>query len=119
MAEGHFASHVRRMRLVYQRRRECLLAALESEAGDWLTPLGDAAGLHVTVRLAGAAEGLDDGDLVERARPLGLNLSPLSGYYLGSGERGLLLGFAATPDARIAPAVGRLAALIRDRLAAG
>ena len=36
IAEGYFASHVRRMRLLYARRRQILLHALKDEAADCL-----------------------------------------------------------------------------------
>jgi GntR family transcriptional regulator/MocR family aminotransferase len=37
LEEGHFARHLRRMRSIYQRRREALLEGLAEHCGDRLT----------------------------------------------------------------------------------
>jgi GntR family transcriptional regulator / MocR family aminotransferase len=47
IGEGHFERHLRRMRRLYQGRRDTLLQALRTHFGDELTPGGDGAGLHL------------------------------------------------------------------------
>ena len=65
---GEFDRHLRRMRPVYRRRRDALLAALREHAPE-LEPAGIAAGLHLVAYLP---DGTDETAVVEaaaRARP--------------------------------------------------
>jgi len=112
MTEGRLAAHLRRMRVLYARRRAALLQALEAEAGGLLAPAGATeAGLHLVTRLLVPG---DDVAIGRRAQDLRVHASPLSTYYAGPRRRrGFVLGFAGTPEAEIRPAVRRLAAAIR------
>ena len=47
IGEGHFERHLRRMRRLYQARRDALLGALRTHLGEIVTPGGDGAGLHL------------------------------------------------------------------------
>ena len=49
--EGHLERHVRRMRRIYGRRREVMLESLERHFGASAAFSGDAAGMHILVRL--------------------------------------------------------------------
>ena len=53
---GHFATHIRRMRSIYQERLETLRELLERELGGAITCLGGHAGLHLPVRLDAAVD---------------------------------------------------------------
>ena len=48
MREGHFTAHTRRMRQIYQARRDLFIAAFERHLGDFATCNAPRAGLHVT-----------------------------------------------------------------------
>jgi GntR family transcriptional regulator/MocR family aminotransferase len=50
IARGELERHLRRMRLRYERRRECLLSALARELPDW-RPYEGGGGLHVLTAL--------------------------------------------------------------------
>jgi GntR family transcriptional regulator/MocR family aminotransferase len=110
IAEGHFARHLRRMRPIYQRRRQLLVDALQRELG--VAPVGDAAGLHLAMFLP---RGLRDRDVAVRASASGVQVSRLSASYLGPPRQGLVLGFGNTPDAAIAPAVRKLGQALEPR----
>ena len=110
--EGHYASHIRRMRLVYARRRAILLQLVQSHLGtDALAAQDSNAGLHLILHLP---DSCDDAAIAERALREGVLTRPLSRYYLGANpRRGLLLGYACVQDEEMAPAFMRLLECIR------
>lgn len=110
--EGHFERHVRRMRRLYQGRRDALLEALRQHLGSIVTLGGDATGLHLVAWLP---DGWDDQALAARAAELGVATPPVSPYYQGvDGRPGLMLGFAALDEASIAEGIRRLAQAARS-----
>ncbi|HYU17488.1 MAG TPA: PLP-dependent aminotransferase family protein [Chloroflexota bacterium] len=105
--EGHFERHLRRMRRLYQSRRDALLAALSEQLCGIVTPGGDGAGLHL---IAWLPQGWNDRPIAARAAELGVAVTPLSPYYQGdAGRPGLMLGFAALDESSIREGVCRLA----------
>lgn len=114
IAEGHFAAHVRRMRALYHARQQALLAAASNQLEGILRLGPDEAGMHLVADLAPAlARRMSDAEASDRARQAGLVAPPLSAYRFRSdgpaGRQGLLLGYAAVPEAEMARSVARLA----------
>ncbi|WPN53994.1 PLP-dependent aminotransferase family protein [Pseudomonas sp. P9_2] len=111
MAAGHFQRHVRRMRRAALSRRNALLVGWPSELPGVGALPSVAAGLHVTVRVDSLAR---EQALLAQARAVDVEINGLSGYWLAdtgppSDQRaGLVLGFAAVPEAAIAQALARL-----------
>jgi GntR family transcriptional regulator / MocR family aminotransferase len=98
---GRYARHLRRMRKLYEARRDGLVAAIEKHLAGLITVSADAGGMHLSVRLDAP---LEDVAVSEAARSHGLALSPLSAFCLDAPEtvryNGFLLGYAeATPEA--------------------
>ncbi|WP_163990006.1 PLP-dependent aminotransferase family protein [Pyxidicoccus caerfyrddinensis] len=111
MEAGHYAAHLRQMRLAYAERRDALLDALRREAGGWLRPGAAEAGMHVTTFLASGAR---DEDVVRRAESKRLGARRLSPLYLGrAAEQGLVLGFSGASPAGLRAAV-RVLTRLRD-----
>lgn len=108
IARGHLAGHIRRMRGLYQERRDALIEAIDQHAAAVLTASAPICGLHL---IAWPRDGSDsDSVLYRRALAMGLQTPALSGYYLGDCPRpGLLVGFASTPAERMASAIKALA----------
>lgn len=107
IVEGHLERHFRRMRVLYESRRHCLLQALHDHLGERVTVLGDHTGLHVTLRLHAR---LDGEKLVRRAAGLGIGVSTTQVYYLHAPEATeLVLGYADLDEASIHEGVRRLA----------
>ncbi|MBI3228775.1 MAG: PLP-dependent aminotransferase family protein [Burkholderiales bacterium] len=114
MVEGHFASHVRRMRQLYSERRLRLQQEIQRHFGTRFSISGAEAGLHLALRLP---DDCDDVALSQQALASGIIARPLSGYYLNSTplakrQRGLMLGYAYVPEEEIAPAFAKLAQVI-------
>lgn len=110
IAQGYLAQHIRRMRVLYRRRRSALLTAIERHAGDLLVPRLSEAGLHLTVEFR---DGRDDKAASRAIQEAGLTAAPLSRYAVARGLSGLLLGFAAFPEAELEAAVQRLVSVLR------
>ena len=110
MNEGHFARHIRRMRMLYRERRSTLVESIQKELGDMVEILGDEAGMHLTVKLRGRVR---DVEVTERAARQNLWLWPLSAAYAGTTQQqGFILGFGGTPAKEIPSAVRRLRKLL-------
>jgi GntR family transcriptional regulator/MocR family aminotransferase len=108
IAEGHFSAHVRRMRGHYEERRSALLDALARDLPGRLEVRGSETGLHLAGLLP---PGSDDVALSERAAARGLDVPPLSRYFLGpQGLSGLVLSYAAATPAEIRSGIRTLAA---------
>ncbi|AKA83510.1 PLP-dependent aminotransferase family protein [Pseudomonas synxantha] len=111
MAAGHFQRHIRRMRRAALSRRNALLAGWPGDLPG-LGPLPNvAAGLHLTVRLDSLAR---EQQLLAQALAAGVEVNGLSNYWLADSitpldqRAGLVLGFAAVPEAAITQALARL-----------
>ncbi len=120
--EGHFATHVRRMRRLYATRQAVLVAAAQRHLGDLLEVPPDDAGLHLMAWLKpDLAERLGDQGAAEVAAAAGIAVSPLSDYFMATPSRhesvqGLLLGYAAVPEDEIELGAQRLATALRAAL---
>jgi GntR family transcriptional regulator/MocR family aminotransferase len=98
--QGHFATHVRKVRQVYGERRELLVRTLKPILGTSATLSEEASGMHLVIELP---EFADDVQLALRAAEEGLVVRPLSSYYLGTHlKKGLMVGYAYVPTERIA-----------------
>ncbi|PKQ40141.1 PLP-dependent aminotransferase family protein [Pseudomonas sp. YY-1] len=111
IAAGHFQRHVRRMRQAARSRRDALLAAWPAMIpGCSSLPAVDA-GLHLSIKVESLAR---ERELITAARAAGIEMNPLSDYWLPGSETaedaraGLVLGFAAVPEAQIVEAVQTL-----------
>ncbi|WP_439860391.1 PLP-dependent aminotransferase family protein [Pseudomonas sp. MBLB4136] len=111
IAAGHFQRHIRRMRAAARSRRDALLAGWPRQVpGCAPLPVVEA-GLHLCVRVDSLAR---ERELVAAAAAVGVEVNALSDYWLANSEvpedrrAGLVLGFAAVPEARIAEALQAL-----------
>jgi GntR family transcriptional regulator / MocR family aminotransferase len=108
--EGHFARHIRRMRVLYRERRSALVDSLSNEFGPMVEVLGGEAGMHLTVTLPHKIRDLEIAELAARQN---LWIWPLSPSYLGEASRsGFILGFGSTTAEDIPRAVRKLRKLL-------
>jgi len=109
--EGHFARHIRRMRVHYGKLRRVLFESLHNNLRDMVEIVGDEAGMHLTVMLRG---NFNDEEISRRAVKHGLSLWPLSRLYLENPRQGLILGFGGLTAREIPTAVLKLRSLLTD-----
>ena len=115
IGDGHFARHIRRMRVLYRERRSALVDSIREELGTMVEVLGGEAGMHLTVTLPNK---IRDVEISERAARENLWIWPLSPNYLGEVKRsGFILGFGSTDVAEIPQAVRKLRGLLDGRRA--
>jgi GntR family transcriptional regulator / MocR family aminotransferase len=109
VTRGEFDRHLRRMRPIYRRRRDALLAALARHL-PWLQPVGVSAGLHLVTWLP---PHLDEAAVVGAARRAGVGLDAVGPYRITNpGPGGLIFGYATVSERAIAEGVARLAQVI-------
>jgi GntR family transcriptional regulator/MocR family aminotransferase len=112
IGEGHFARHIRRMRLIYAERRNALIENLQHHFGSIVEVTGTETGMHLSVIM----NGIPDRELAIRGTRENLCLVPLSPFYLGKEvQHGFVLGFGSTPVEQIPSAVHKLQTLVRAR----
>ena len=109
--EGHFARHIRRMRMLYMERRSLLVNTLDAQMGKTLQVTGAEAGMHLVALLP---SGLDDTAIAQRAAERGISTMPLSSCYLQRpAVNGLILGYGGTNGQQIKQAVHELKEIVR------
>ncbi|QGZ64534.1 aminotransferase class I/II-fold pyridoxal phosphate-dependent enzyme [Paraburkholderia acidisoli] len=115
---GRYARHLRRMRKLYEERRDGLVAAIGKHLQGILTISADAGGMHLSVRLDAP---LADVDVSHAARAHGLFLSPLSAFCMDAAAahyNGFLLGYAETSPAAADTLMQTLARVVHECLRA-
>lgn len=99
MKEGHYEAHIRRMRVLYGKRRSYLIHLIDRYLGrDFLHEYDNASGLHLVLKLPNDT---DDVALADLLLERGVKVRALSSYYMQENadtQRGLLLGFACIDE---------------------
>jgi GntR family transcriptional regulator / MocR family aminotransferase len=111
ITSGEYDRHVRRCRLVYRRRRDRLIAALDAAMpGPRIT--GVAAGLQAVLRLD---PGVREADTVAAAAARGLALEGMRGYCAPgiTHPEAIVLGYGTPPAHSFTTAVARLCAAVQ------
>ncbi len=95
--QGHYTKHIRKMRVVYARRRDWLRKLIIKYLGrSFLSKEDSHAGLHLILHLPGE---LDDVEIASRLKEIGILSKPLSEYYSAEPKhKGLLLGYAGVEE---------------------
>jgi GntR family transcriptional regulator/MocR family aminotransferase len=103
IGDGHLERHVRRMLRLYGSRRDALVSSLHEHFGRRIRVLGDAAGMHVTVRF-------DDERIAQRAARNGVHLVTTDYCYLDrAARREFIFGFSGMTERALSEGVRRLA----------
>ncbi|MCC5634653.1 PLP-dependent aminotransferase family protein [Nostoc sp. CHAB 5844] len=110
ITEGHLERHIRRMRSLYDRRRQTLVQSLFSYFGEQIEILGENAGMHLMVKFHTE---LSDHEIVQRAAVAGVSIGAAYPQYLkDSPGSEFILGYAELTEQKIQEGVRRLAQVI-------
>lgn len=110
--QGHFARHIRRMRVLYMERRRMLIKALSENLGPGIEIMSAEAGMHLVCLLP---RGLDDRSISRLAAQAGISAIPLSTCYLGRNPRpGLILGYGGTGRDEIEAGAAKLGKILKS-----
>ncbi|MEL7210264.1 MAG: PLP-dependent aminotransferase family protein, partial [Actinomycetota bacterium] len=116
IGHGELDRHLRRVRALYLDRHRQLAAAIAAEV-DWLVPRSSvAAGLHLTMTLAGLPDGAGERVRVEErlvttAAAADIGVFGLAPHWLGPAtEHGLVIGYSRPPQHGYAHSLERLVA---------
>lgn len=106
---GHFEKHLRRMRLLYQRKHDLLLRSIQRYFGEQAAVSGRDAGFHVllTLKSGGSAR-----QLAAVAEQAGIRVTPISYTWWEQPESDdpeFTLGFGGIPEDLIEEGIRRLA----------
>jgi GntR family transcriptional regulator/MocR family aminotransferase len=113
IGEGHFARHLRKMRVLYRERRGALVDSISKELGSLVEVLGDEAGMHLAVSLR---HGGRDLQIAKRAARQNLWLWPLSlSYQTEVSRQGFILGFGSTAVTEAPRAVRKFRNLLTSK----
>ncbi|MGY9047427.1 MAG: MocR-like pyridoxine biosynthesis transcription factor PdxR [Rhodobacterales bacterium] len=112
ITEGHFTTHIRRMRRVYAERQTALTEAAAQYLGGLMTVNPTDTGFQMIGHLA---QGLDEGELCARSAAQNILISPISRFAITPvKQRGVILGFSAVSPRNIEIGVKGLAAILRQ-----
>jgi GntR family transcriptional regulator/MocR family aminotransferase len=112
ITEGHLERHLRRMRTLYDRRRQTLVRALKHHFGERVEILGENTGMHLMVRLQTK---WSDQEVVERAKREGVGVVSASLYYLKNGRPDeFVIGYASLSERKIQEGIRRLAKIVKE-----
>ncbi|MCP4595240.1 PLP-dependent aminotransferase family protein [Neptuniibacter sp.] len=93
MQQSYFYRHLKKMRELYQQRRDLMLKVIAKSELSGLPLLGAEGGMHLVL---GLPESIDEKQLVTRLSAENMGVRALSTYDLGPGNlNGLVIGFCA------------------------
>jgi GntR family transcriptional regulator/MocR family aminotransferase len=116
ISEGCFEQHIRKMRKLYLKKRNYLIACLKQCFGNSISIFGEAAGLHFTAAFQGVRF---DKELMAAIRKEGIEIAPMSKYCCTKEEKTkyenvLVFGYGNTPMESMASGVECLEKQIRE-----
>lgn len=111
MEQGHWERHVRRMRIVYKKKHDVLLQAVERHFGSRAAVIGQGAGLHVVLQLLDGNPG--ETEIIRRAAQQGIRLFPFAATFVTgeSTSTRILLGFGGLSAGEIEQGIRLLSQL--------
>jgi len=108
--EGYLESHLRKMRSIYDKRRQTLVNCLKEHFGKSAEILGEKAGIHLMVRLN---TNFSDEEIIQRAAKNGLGIMSANPYYLTTHPPGkFIFGYGELTEMQLQEGIKRLASII-------
>jgi len=112
IAEGHLTRHVRKMRDIYQQRRQLLLQLMQDKLKEWLLPIPSLYGMHIA---ALAYPGVELEAVEHALLQQQVKIHTLSRYFLGpQTQAGLVFGYGTVDLPEIRRGVSVLGKALND-----
>lgn len=110
MKEGHWHSHLRKMRNVYKRKMQVMVDAIQKHFEDNISVIGTAAGLYIVLEVD---TNKSEEWLVQEALEKGVKVYPCSPYYISTIPKRphIQLGFAGLTEKEIEEGIQILASV--------
>jgi len=110
IAEGHLDRHIRRMRHLYDQRRQVLVQALLRHFDEHINIMGENAGMHLMIQLNLP---LNDTEVISKAHQAGIGLTSAAPYYMKNSHQGqFIIGYAELNDFQIKQGIHQLAQVL-------
>jgi len=102
--EGHWEKHIHKMRVVYRKKRDALVSAIEKYFSNNVEVIGEDSGLHILLKVH---NGMLEEELINSAAENSIKVYPVSVYYSegNNPKNTVLLGFAILSEAEIEEAI--------------
>ena len=108
--EGQFERHIRRMRQLYNSRRQALIAALRKYLYDRVTILGENAGIHLMAKIE---TDLSDETVIQKATAAGIGLISAREYYVQPQNQGeFVFGYGQLEETEIERGIFKLSQVL-------
>ena len=108
--QGHIDRHIRKMRSLYDLRRQALVQGLKANFGEKAKILGEKAGLHLMVRLQ---THLTDEEIIQRAARVGVGMMSAQPSYLNANCAGeFIFGYSELRQEQIQQGISRVAQVL-------
>jgi GntR family transcriptional regulator / MocR family aminotransferase len=105
--EGHLERHIRKMRTVYDKRRQVLAKAFNKNFGEKATILGEQAGIHFMVQLQTP---FSDEEIIKCAEQAGVGIMSAAPHYLKQPSMGeFIFGYGELTEQQLVEGIDRLA----------
>lgn len=104
LQEGYWDKHIQKMRGVYRKKRDSLMAAISKYFPPCAEVIGQDSGLHILVR---PNNGMTEQELIKKAADTGVKVYPVSQFGMNE-DHTILLGFALMSEGELELAVRHL-----------
>ena len=109
---GYLERHIRKMRSIYNKRRQTLVKALQKHFGKHAEILGEKAGIHVMVRFKTS---LSDEEIIQRATKVGVTMMSANPHYFINHPTGeFIFGYGELTENQLQEGIIRLAEIINS-----
>ena len=107
---GYLERHIRKMRSIYNKRRQILVKYLKKYFGKRAEILGEKAGIHVMVRFKTS---LSDEEIIQRAAKVGVAMMSANPHYLTNHPTGeFIFGYGELTESQLQEGIRRLAQIV-------
>ena len=108
--EGHLERHLRKMRSIYDKRRQTLVKVLKKHFRKRAVILGEKAGIHLMVRFK---SNLTDEEIIKKAAKVSVAMMSANPHYLTNHSKGeFIFGYGKLTETQLTEGISRLAEII-------